>query len=107
MRISDWSSDVCSSDLDRSTGSLTTAGRKRLEVARCLAADPSLLFLDEPLGGLNPPEVKEALTLIRELNDAGVTIVFLEPIMPAVRSDERRVGTECVSRCRSRWAPHH
>ena len=76
---------------DRPTGSLTTAGRKRLEVARCLAAEPSLLFLDEPLGGLNPTEVKEALTLIRELNGAGVTIVFIEHIMPAVMSVSGRV----------------
>jgi branched-chain amino acid transport system ATP-binding protein len=76
---------------DRATGSLTTAGRKRLEIARCLSADPSLLFLDEPLGGLNPTEFKEALTLIRELNTAGVTIVFIEHIMPAVMSVCRRV----------------
>lgn len=76
---------------DRATGSLTTAGRKRLEIARCLAAEPLLLFLDEPLGGLNPTEVKEALALIRDLNAAGVAIVFIEHIMPAVMSVSGRV----------------
>ena len=76
---------------DRATGTLTVAGRKRLEVARCLAADPALLFLDEPLGGLNPTEVKEALDLIRTLNASGVTIVFIEHIVSAVISVSHRI----------------
>jgi branched-chain amino acid transport system ATP-binding protein len=70
---------------------LTTAGLKRLEVARCLAAEPDLLFLDEPLGGLNPTEVKDALGLIRTLNEAGMAILFIEHIVPAVMSLSHRV----------------
>lgn len=73
------------------TGTLTTAGLKRLEVARCLAADPKLLFLDEPLGGLNSSEVAEALDLIRALNRAGVTIVFIEHIVSAVLAVSHRI----------------
>ena len=76
---------------DNATGSLTTAGLKRLEVARCLAAEPDLLFLDEPLGGLNPTEVNDALGLIRSLNQAGMTILFIEHIVPAVMSLSHRV----------------
>ncbi len=66
------------------TSSLTTAGLKRLELARCLATNPQLVFLDEPLGGLNPTEVKDALALIRNVRNSGVTILFIEHIVPAV-----------------------
>jgi branched-chain amino acid transport system ATP-binding protein len=76
---------------DQRTGSLSTAGLKRLEVARRLATEPELLFLDEPLGGLNPTEVKDALGLIRSLNDSGITIVFIEHIIPAVMTLCHRV----------------
>jgi branched-chain amino acid transport system ATP-binding protein len=71
---------------DKAPGELTTAGLKRLELARCLATGASMLFLDEPLGGLNQTEVNEALTLIRNVHARGVTIVFIEHIVPAVLS---------------------
>src|SRR3546814_1182394 len=64
MRISDWSSDVCSSDLHRPT--------TPMHIARPL-----------PSG---------------VLREHGVT---------RYRSEERRVGKECVSTCRSRWSPYH
>ena len=70
--------------LTAATSSLTTAVLKRLELARCLATDPKLVFLDEPLGGLNPTEVNEAIAVIRKVRDSGVTIVFIEHIVPAV-----------------------
>ena len=70
---------------------LTTAGLKRLELARCLASDPSLVFLDEPLSGLNQTEVKESLSLIRLIRDQGVTIIFIEHIMQAVMAISDRV----------------
>jgi ABC-type branched-subunit amino acid transport system ATPase component len=70
---------------------LSTAGLKRLEVARCLAADPDLLFLDEPLGGLNPVEANDALKLIRLLRDRGVTIIFIEHIIKAVSAVSDRI----------------
>ena len=76
---------------DRSPITLSTAGLKRLEVARCLAAQPDLLFLDEPLGGLNPVEANEAILLIRNLKDRGVTIVFIEHIIKAVAAVSDRV----------------
>src|SRR3546814_16618998 len=69
MRISDWSSDVCSSDL----------------LAELVAVPPG--------GGL----------LRQGQNDRG----GLRRGAPGSRSEERRVGKECVSTCRSRWSPYH
>lgn len=76
---------------DQSPSTLSTAGLKRLEVGRCLAAQPDLLFLDEPLGGLNPVEADEAILLIRELKESGVTIVFIEHIIKAVSALSDRI----------------
>jgi len=72
-------------------GALTTAGLKRLELARCIATDAKLVLLDEPLGGLNSTEVKDALALIRKVRDTGVTILFIEHIIPAVLSLSDRI----------------
>jgi branched-chain amino acid transport system ATP-binding protein len=70
---------------------LTAAGRKRLEIARCLATSPRLVFLDEPLAGLNPREVEGALEMIRDIRRAGVAIVFIEHIVSAVTAVSDRV----------------
>ncbi len=64
---------------------LTIADRKRLEVARSLAAGPELLLLDEVLAGLTPAETAEAMTLVREINQRlGITIFMVEHVMKAV-----------------------
>jgi branched-chain amino acid transport system ATP-binding protein len=70
--------------LDRPAASLTTAGAKRLEVARALATGPELLLLDEVLAGLNPAEVAAMLPMIRGLADRGITILMIEHVMQAV-----------------------
>ncbi|MBB3066996.1 ABC transporter ATP-binding protein [Limibacillus halophilus] len=72
-------------------GELTTAGLKRLELARCLAGNAKLMLLDEPLSGLNHSELKSTLSLIQEIRDTGKTIIFIEHIMPAVMSVSDRV----------------
>src|SRR3546814_8864384 len=79
MRISDWSSDVCSSDLGK---------RPKQAVALLARRDPAQHFAarDVDLGDLVVPRL------------GGI-----EPF----RSEERRVGKECVSTCRSRWSPYH
>lgn len=67
-------------------GQLTYIDQKRLELARALAAEPTLLLLDEWLAGLNPTELAEGIALIRTLTDSGITILMVEHIMEAVRA---------------------
>jgi branched-chain amino acid transport system ATP-binding protein len=70
--------------LDKLAFDLTTAGRKRLELARALATRPKLLLLDEVLAGLNPQEIAEMIPVIRGLRDSGVTVFMIEHVMQAV-----------------------
>ena len=76
---------------DRPAATLTLAQRKRLELAKGLAMRPQLLMLDEVNAGLNPSEVDEALTMIRRIADAGVTIIVIEHLLKVVRSISRRI----------------
>src|SRR3546814_2928519 len=85
MRISDWSSDVCSSDL--------------VEQIVRPALDPPRVTGGEQVGDLIGRDGEHAGEVpTGEGEDAG---------LPSVRSEERRVGKECVSTCRSRWSPYH
>ncbi len=77
--------------LDRPGSDLTVAGRKRLELARALATRPALLLLDEVMAGLNPTEIAEIVGVIREVRNAGVTILLIEHVMQAVTSLAERV----------------
>jgi branched-chain amino acid transport system ATP-binding protein len=72
-------------------GALPVGQRKRLEVARALATEPSLLLLDEVMGGLNPAESNEMVALIRKLKDTGVTLVVIEHDMQAIMAVSDRV----------------
>jgi branched-chain amino acid transport system permease protein len=58
--------------------------RKFLELARALAAHPSILMLDEVLAGLSPAEIANAVALVRRIRDAGAAILFVEHNMRAV-----------------------
>jgi len=69
---------------DMLAGSLNVAQKKRLELARALAARPYLLLLDEVLAGLNTTEVTEMLDTIRQIQEQGITIIMIEHIMHAV-----------------------
>src|SRR3546814_1379890 len=82
MRISDWSSDVCSSDLRNAGRKLNKTSSHRRAMFGNMAA--SLIKHEQITTTL--PKAKE-----------------LKPL----RSEERRVGKECVSTCRSRWSPYH
>jgi branched-chain amino acid transport system ATP-binding protein len=70
---------------------LTIAGKKRLELARALAAQPKLLLLDEVLAGLNPTEVEHMIAVIRRIRDSGVTILIIEHLMQAIMSLSDRI----------------
>src|SRR3546814_1671281 len=81
MRISDWSSDVCSSDLNRGGKDLSQVHAETLD--EC--ADACATFNNATLG-----------VCVSAMYDSTMQ-----------RSEERRVGKECVSTCRSRWSPYH
>ena len=63
---------------------LNVAQKKRLELARALAAHPKMILLDEVLAGLNPSEVALMLDVIRQVRAQGVTVIMIEHLMHAV-----------------------
>src|SRR3546814_11078136 len=99
MRISDWSSDVCSSDL------VEVDGRSIIDV-------PNLVIPDSGITVVAGPSGSGKSTLLRlcnrlEVPTRGVIRFRGDDIASLDRSEERRVGKECVSTCRSRWSPFH
>src|SRR3546814_10603907 len=93
MRISDWSSDVCSSDLGRAAEVLEDLGFG----CKAKALEP------RHLAGLDLVQVMVAPH--QQQPDLGGCVLALD--RQHQRSDERRVGKECVSTGRSRWSPYH
>src|SRR3546814_16107583 len=97
MRISDWSSDVCSSDLqitellaETGEGSFFEIAEKRINTRLRRAREE-----EDRKRIINPKmEVASLFYNCLELKNGN-------------RSEERRVGKECVSTCRSRWSPYH
>ncbi|MFQ5998892.1 MAG: ABC transporter ATP-binding protein, partial [Candidatus Bathyarchaeia archaeon] len=63
---------------------LNTFDKKKLMIATALSTDPDLLLLDEPLGGLQAPEVAETLDLVQKIKGTGVTVMIIEHNMRAV-----------------------
>src|SRR3546814_3497199 len=94
MRISDWSSDVCSSDLFDPPGTVAQCESDR---SRHTPADTTAASGEEAVGACRRQPVEQVDHGGRRLHDhCGI-----------VRSEERRVGKECVSTCRSRWSTYH
>ena len=71
---------------------LTVAKKKRLEVARALASDPSLLLLDEVMAGLTPSEVQDATKFIFQIHDKGITLLVIEHVMEVIMPISDRVA---------------
>lgn len=71
--------------------SLNIAQKKRLEMARALAADPHLLLLDEVLAGLNPSEIAEMVETVLKIRERGITIIMIEHVMDAVMNVSDRM----------------
>src|SRR3546814_14717364 len=111
MRISDWSSDVCSSDLPLPPGTLVVAASAASPGFGSFPARQGLGGVPRgssrnPFHGLPHPHgdgFRCALPILRAHVGAGLQITEL----PSERSEERRVGKECVSPGRSRWSPYH
>src|SRR3546814_13726309 len=99
MRISDWSSDVCSSDLDA-----PILGLNRNDLPPHPTAFATAIFLNE----IGEPAQKIVKLLFRPSgqSEAGKIGRVSPPVCREHRSEERRVGKECVSTCRSRWSPY-
>ncbi len=77
---------------DSLAGNLNIAGKKRLELARAVAAQPALLLLDEVLAGLNPTEVGRMIDVVRRLRDErGITIMMIEHLMQVIMGLSGRV----------------
>src|SRR3546814_18505642 len=112
MRISDWSSDVCSSDLiplEYLSARDVIRAVERHDVTTLAGVPPLWVQLVEAVW---PPQA--ALSLRRLTNSGGrlpmSVLRRMREMFPAaeifpMRSEERRVGKECVSPCRSRWSP--
>jgi branched-chain amino acid transport system ATP-binding protein len=72
-------------------GDLTQVEMRKLELARAMAAEPSLLIADEAMAGLSHSEVEDIIALLLRLNEQGVTIILIEHIMRAVMSFSQRL----------------
>src|SRR3546814_17977422 len=107
MRISDWSSDVCSSDL---MGALMARRSVRILVEDFVKAGGGFRTL-----AVDAPRSERAslagISANGESLQAGQYVLacgpWLPTLFPEARSEERRVGKECVSTCSSRWSPYH
>src|SRR3546814_13666591 len=102
MRISDWSSDVCSSDLFIDPLYADDTGLSAHAVSVKLTSS-SMLVSPETTGYRHMTIHPYPRRLVQSKVFSDGTPWMLRPI----RSEERRVGKECVSTCRSRWSPYH
>src|SRR3546814_20524119 len=103
MRISDWSSDVCSSDLMKTNKDIKKVylinqdysfgqGVRKVATEMIKAKRPDIQIVGDEL---HP---------VAKITDFSP---YIAKIKASGRSEERRVGKECVSTCRSRWSPYH
>src|SRR3546814_14542792 len=101
MRISDWSSDVCSSDLHIGLPMFNTVE----EAKHATGATASVIYVPPPFAADSILEAIDAeVELIVAITEG---IPVLDMVKVKRRTEERRVGQECVSTCRSRWSPLH
>jgi branched-chain amino acid transport system ATP-binding protein len=91
--------------LDTLASALTTAGKKRLELARALSARPRVLLLDEVLAGLNPTETERMIQTVRRIRESGIAILMIEHIMRAIMSLSDRIVVLNVGRKLAEGAP--
>src|SRR3546814_14339561 len=106
MRISDWSSDVCSSDLGE-----FGPWKDAAPALATIRTGKQGVFSDAGLGGeshhaiIPNPKTRDTLPAVYDALSADERRLF--DVIARLRSDERRVGKECVSTCRYRWWHYH
>ena len=76
---------------DQSSDKLSYGNQRRLEMVRALATEPSILLLDEPAAGLNPSEIEEFMSIIKDLCNKGKTILLVEHRMNLVMNISTRI----------------
>jgi branched-chain amino acid transport system ATP-binding protein len=76
---------------DELAKNLPYGSQRRLEIARALATEPTLLFLDEPAAGMNPQETAALMQLIRRIREEGMTIILIEHDMKVVMGISDRI----------------
>src|SRR3546814_20000547 len=97
MRISDWSSDVCSSDLEGQVRALLASPCRRRQRCRASAAVRALRVQHRGAG-----RGQEVVLMMTKIKPNALLWLVL-----SVRSEERRVGKGCVGTCRYRWSQYH
>jgi branched-chain amino acid transport system ATP-binding protein len=63
---------------------LSYGQQRRLEIARAMASDPALLLLDEPAAGMNESETEDLFSLIKKIQELGITVLLIEHDMPLI-----------------------
>src|SRR3546814_15278043 len=102
MRISDWSSDVCSSDL------LFAEIRGQLLLHKVLfLRDQAMSRAEHVAFARRFGNLEDHPVVGSDPENPGLVRIYKSPDHPNDRSEERRVGKECVSTFRSRWSPYH
>src|SRR3546814_15633784 len=108
MRISDWSSDVCSSDLRRVSGTTRTYQRNCSELCQRGGERAAQYFASQHSASGSSPEFTSGCSIGAARTKKIVSLTANSGGHHVKRrSEERRVGKECVSTCRSWGAPYH
>src|SRR3546814_16375062 len=104
MRISDWSSDVCSSDL---LSNIALSSPATIAASDVAAFDNLTVVAGGAVTGTGLLQSGLATNVSGSDLSLGAITAGTDIDLTATRSEERRVGKECVSPCRSRWSPYH
>src|SRR3546814_16753610 len=107
MRISDWSSDVCSSDLIAVAAIHCLIKVRLLSFRRKPGRGAATLAVDDHQRQFRHDRKANSFPFEGNARTGGGSNAELARIACADRSEERRVGKECVSKCRSRWSQYH
>lgn len=78
-------------NVERPISAMTALEIKKMEIARALATEPKLLFLDEVMAGLNKDETMEMIDTVRKIHSQGMAIVIIEHVMRVIRELTQRV----------------